>query len=152
MKFLSDKNGVIAIEFAMLLLPFLIFLFVLIEVLLLTYESVALNWLNATAGKEAATFLKDKERRYKEIIKSHENDIGFFLKIGSYKAKVSYCKDLSELAKNSCGTDDENAKISLFELSYKVPPLFLYSWIEPNKVIKSRLVYANERINSGDDK
>lgn len=145
MKIINDTKGVVAIEFAMLLLPFLIFLMILIEILLLIYKEVSIEYINSMAAKESSTFLKDKKEHYENYIKNRLKDIGFFLK-DNYVISLKYCKNFEDLSKNKCGSNEENSQIIVYELKHKIKPILIYNYIDKNKVIISRLAYFNERV------
>lgn len=151
-RFLLERKGATAVETAMLMLPFFVLITVLVEVLLLIYSTVALDYINSQAGEYASSLsYKDGySTRYREMIDKQRERIGFFLSDGSYDYDISYCKNLEELKENKCEASNQDAMINVYELTYRVRTIFLYNWIDPNKTIKSRLAYYNERNGTQD--
>lgn len=142
---LKDARGVAAIEFALLFLPFFIFFSILLEVIFVTYESVALEYANSRAAKYASSFsYKDGyEARYSEFLESKSKNVLFFTK-GEVNSKLTFCKSVQEAIKGACtGSNDDNLLI-IYELSYKLNPLFAFVWRD-DRTITSRVMYYSQR-------
>ncbi|MBZ8006795.1 pilus assembly protein [Campylobacter sp. RM9334] len=150
--FLNDIKGIAAIETAMLLFPFLVFVTILVEVLLLVYTSVAIDYVNSQAATYASSFFYKENylTKYKEELDRQRQKIGFFLTDGSFDISIAYCNDLNELSKEKCESNNDESIINLYELTYRVRTIFLFNWIEKGKVLKSKLAYYNERHGKND--
>lgn len=150
--FLNDIKGVAAIETAMLLFPFLVFVTILVEVLLLVYTSVAIDYVNSQAAAYASSFSYKENylTKYKEELDRQRQKIGFFLTDGSFDISIAYCKNTKELSEELCEASNDESIINLYELTYRVRTIFLFNWIEKGKVLKSKLVYYNERNEKND--
>lgn len=146
-RFFKSSKAVAAIETAMLLFPFLVFVTILIEVLLLVYVSVAIDYVNSQAATYASSFSYKENymKKYKEELDRQRQKVGFFLTNGSFDISISYCNNVKELSEEKCESSNDESVINLYELTYKVKTIFLSNWIERNKVIKSKLAYYNER-------
>lgn len=142
-----DKNGVAAIEFALLFLPFFVFFTILLEILLLVYKSVALDFVNSAAAKYASSFSYEQNyvAKYDEYISSRQKNLLFFLRGGDFSRHLAFCKSVHEAAKNTCtGANDDNL-IVIYEISHEISPLILGNWIDGGRKITSRVAYFSER-------
>lgn len=152
-KFIKHQKGATAVEFAMILLPFLVLLGVLIEILLLIYMSIAIEYLNAQSAKYASSFSYQEgyAKKYREYLESKIKTIGFFLKEGNYHLDIQYCKNLEEFYEDSCTGSNDEAQILIYKLKHSIHPIFLFNWISNTPILQSQLAYYPQRQRGKDE-
>ncbi|PAF45748.1 TadE/TadG family type IV pilus assembly protein [Helicobacter sp. 11S02629-2] len=154
-RFLKEQKGVAAIEFAMLLLPFFILIVIIIETSILIYQNSIISYMGFNAASYASSFnyKEGYEEKYKEYLDSRKNQFLAFVKPERLTLKLEYCRNLKELANNSCtGSPQENALV-IYNLSYHVNPLFPLAWIDKRaRYITSSNIFFSERRDSILDK
>lgn len=145
--FFKSKKAVASVEFAMLVLPLLVFITVLIESLLLIYQSVVINYVGEQAAKQTSTInykLNYAQKFRDNVLKIGENLL-FFANDESLQTELTYCKSLDEFIKQSCSGDDNDNKLIVYELRYLLNPLFAYNWLDIPKDIRFKTIFYSER-------
>lgn len=146
--FIANKKGITSIEFAILFLPFFIILIVLIETMLLSYKVAMIDYIVNAGAKYSSSFSKNKnyEEKFKDFIKTYKDYFLDFANNDDLKIKLSYCKNLDDLANNSCTNSKDKHKIILYSFEYKIKPLFVnLRLINQDEFIKRQAVYFTEK-------
>ncbi|PAF51704.1 hypothetical protein BKH43_00230 [Helicobacter sp. 13S00401-1] len=146
--FLQDKKGVAAIEFAMLLLPFFILIVIIIETSILIYQNAMISYIGFNASSYASSFnyKEGYETKYKEYLDSKKNRFLSFVSPEKLTLNLEYCKNITELANNSCTGSPQENQIVIYNLSYHVSPLFPLAWVDKRaRYITSSNIFFSER-------
>lgn len=138
--FIKDTKAIASIETAILLLPFIIFMAVIIESAVLAYQIMLIDNSIDHAAKYASSFKGEVKKHFDEYIKSKEDNLLSFAK--NIKTNVEFCDDIKTLAGQKCpNAENEKSKIAVFKFEYEIKPIFLITRTKIDKeLIASKAV------------
>lgn len=145
MKFIKSNKAVASIEVAILILPFFLLIFCLIEAFLYAYKISVIDYVLDNSAKISAT---KKDEIKDEFLKTLEtNLLKFGINLSNSKIKIEFCTTLDDYLDDSC-SEENNEDIALisYELQYKYAPIFLSlrNVFDINEVIIFKALYAKE--------
>lgn len=157
-KFIRSQKAATSIEFALLFLPFFIMIAVIIESSLLTYQISMVDHTVSKAAKYASTFKGKVKEKFDEFLEKDENKfLTFMTDEAGMESSVSYCKNLEEVKEDNCNDDEENSVIAIYNIRYKINPLFPVSrMIVEDEFVQSKAIFFIEgskvEVKKEDDK
>lgn len=147
--FLRDSRGVATLEFALLFLPFFLFLMTLIETMIVVYQLSAIDFITTNAAKYASTFnpAAGYENKFQEYVDSKKSKLlPFVYSNNALKTHLKFCRSLIELENNQCSGSDKENKLIVYSIEYKLKPIFrILRFSSDNEYFMSKAVYYSER-------
>lgn len=145
--FVVSKKGLATLEFAILFLPFFLLIMVILETMILLYQTSTIDYITTSAGQYASSSDPDfgYEKRFQEYIDKHKKNLLLFTD-GSLTPSLQFCRSIEELENNNCTGNDRENKLIIYTLSYKIKPLFsalrIFQGLENTT---SKVVYFSEK-------
>lgn len=145
--FSQEKKGAIAVEFALVLIPYLLLFLLTAEVCRMFYVSSVINLSLAESSRYAAN---NREISYKEsFIKNYKKNLNSFPLLSNNNQlsfDVYYCGTIEDIILDKCTKNNKNKKpLAIYHIDYNYKPVF---FILPNnyinKIISRNLVYVQE--------
>ncbi|MCD8212740.1 MAG: hypothetical protein LUC34_01575 [Campylobacter sp.] len=148
-KFKNNQKGVVALEVAMLFLPFFLLIAVIIEGLILLYKISAIDYIVDNVAKENATITSGFTSNFKENLEKRADDFNIKINDETSEISIGFCKSVKELADDVCGADETNGfVIAKYTVKYKIEPIFIslrtIGLVSKDELIISNAVYARE--------
>ena len=127
--YLRGEDGVVAIEFSMVFIPFIISVLFIIEMSRVVFVSSAMDLIIAESGHLASiTRAPEKYQLYfNEEINKRMTSWPLISSDVKVKVSVVWCADLAEIIKNNCNaTDARNRPLAMYGVVTDYQPLFLF--------------------------
>jgi tight adherence protein E len=148
---IRSDSGAISLEFALLIGPFLLLVFLFLEICRVIFISAALDLAVAESGR-SASFDSSTATNYRaSFIHSLENNSQLWPWLGNSDdidiEDVLYCRNVEELVANSCcaSTPASGAKLAVYSIKYHYNPvlaqLFLLSSFKAS-LLSRKVVYV----------
>ncbi|GKX51702.1 TadE/TadG family type IV pilus assembly protein [Budvicia aquatica] len=144
------EDGAIAIELSLVLIPFLVSIFFIIELCRVMYLSSALDLVLAESGRYIS--LKDGVSEYSaEFERALDENVKFWplLYTGNkITVTVKQCKDISEIINFTCitGGASTDKSLAIYSFKYNYEPVFFFfgsSFF--TSVFERNIVYVQEQ-------
>lgn len=145
MKIFTQKQAVASIEVAILILPFFLLIFCLIEAFLYAYKISVLDYILDNSAKISVTKKDDIEDEFSKIIKKQFDKFG--LESTNAKTEIRFCNSIKNYLDDECDEElDEQTKLVAFELDYKYSPIFLSlrNFLDFDEHIDKKAIYVKE--------
>ncbi|PAF53559.1 hypothetical protein BKH42_05085 [Helicobacter sp. 13S00482-2] len=147
--FIRSQKGIATLEFAILFLPFFLFIMSLLEIMILIYQIAIIDYITTSAGEYAAATnpTQGYEKKFQEYIDTHKNNLLLFTDVkNSLKPSLKFCRSITELQNNNCTGNDMENKLIVYTLNYKINPIFkiLRIFQMPESTV-SKAVYYSEK-------
>ncbi len=142
-----NKKGIIAIEFSLIIIPFLSLFLLTAEICRMLYVASVINLSLAESSRYAAN---NKEISYKVAfianLKKNLSNIPLIANNNQISFNVSYCQSIESIIVENCTENNENnMPLAIYRITYHYKPIF---FILPNnyteKMISKSLVYVQE--------
>lgn len=141
------KKGVIAVEFALVIIPYLLLFLLTAEVCRMFYVSSVINLSLAESSRYAAN---NRELSYKEsFINNYKKNLNSFPLLSNANQlsfDVYYCRTIEDIIADKCTKNNKEKKpLAIYHIDYHYKPVF---FVLPNnytnKIISRNLVYVQE--------
>lgn len=147
--FFKEQRGVATLEFALLFFPFFLFLMTLIETMIIVYQLSAIDFITTNGGKYASTFSPSEgyEKKFQEYINSRRSKLlPFVYSNNALKTHLKFCRSLVELENDQCSGNDNENKLIVYSIEYKLKPIFrILRFSVDDEYSMSKAVYYSER-------
>ncbi|KGA48793.1 putative tight adherance operon protein [Yersinia frederiksenii] len=147
----KSDSGAISLEFALLIGPFLLLVFLFLEICRVIFISAALDLAVAESGREASFDSRASINYRTSFIHSLENNSQLWPWLGNSDAitieDVLYCRTVEELVANNClaSTPASGAKLAVYSIKYQYSPvlaqLFFLSSFK-DSLLSRKVVYV----------
>lgn len=145
--FVKEKKSVITVEFALIIIPYLLLFLLTAEICRMFYVSSVINLSLAESSRYAAN---NRELSYKEAFINNykKNLVSFPLLANANQISfdVYYCETIEDIISDKCITNNKDKMpLAIYHIDYHYKPVF---FILPNnytnKIISRNLVYVQE--------
>ncbi|MDA5483270.1 TadE/TadG family type IV pilus assembly protein [Yersinia intermedia] len=148
---IRSDSGATSLEFALLIGPFLLLIFLFLEICRVIFISAALDLAVAESGREASFDSRSSVNYRTSFIHSLEKNSQLWPWLGSSDAiiigDVLYCRTVDELVASNCraSTAASGAKLAIYSIKYQYNPvltqLFFLSSFK-DSLLSRKVVYV----------
>lgn len=144
-KFKRNQKGIAVIEFAMLFLPFFLFVAAIIEGLVLVYKISIVDYLTDNIAKKVVTFKQGYAERFNTELAKSGSDLYVNFNENNTLVNISYCNSLQEILEDSCSGNELSFKVAVFSVVYKLDPMILGLRLVPGfETVNATAIYPKE--------
>lgn len=141
-KFFSRNDGAVVIEFAFVVIPFIISILFIMELCRVVYVMSSVDLILSEAGKASVTLTSTSkaDEYFDNLINKMASNWPFLLYSKDVKVQTSiqYCNSIAQLTSNKCSSSySSDALLGVYQITVPYKPVF---FAFPNSLLQDDMV------------
>ena len=138
-KLLSRSEGAVAIEFAFVVIPFIISILFILELCRVVYIMSSIDLILSEASSATATrsSIIDNNDYFEKMVNNMSNGWALLLVGKNVKTNIEYCATMNDLTSRRCSTAGLNTSpLAIYEVNVPYSPIF---FVFPSSLVQKQM-------------